>query len=120
MIPRLAALSIAEISAPTCSAVGVCADRTPFCIVRNSVTTLRLRSDRLSAWRVRFAADFVFAIVPLKVVDHHAGERIPIVNSEGRAELASNLRRVSPRPGVYKRLFDSSFAFSLRAARAPP
>ncbi len=85
-MPRLAALSIAEISAPTCSAVGVCADRSPLCIVRSPVTTLRLRSDRLSAWRVRFAADFVFAM-GFKSYGDHAGEPIPIVNCEGRPSL---------------------------------
>ena len=62
-IPRLAALSIAEISARICSGLGVCAERTIFCIVRRPVTTLRLRSDRFTVWRARLAADFVFAIV---------------------------------------------------------
>src|SRR5882724_3985284 len=63
MIPRLAALSIAEISARTCSGPGVCTERTVFCIVRRCVTTLRLRSDRFTVWRARLAADLVFAIV---------------------------------------------------------
>src|SRR5207253_44048 len=63
MIPRLAALSIAETSARTCSGLGVWVERTVFCIVRRPVTTLRLRSDRFIVWRARLAADFVFAIV---------------------------------------------------------
>jgi hypothetical protein len=66
MIPRLAALSIAEISARICSGLGVCAERTVFCIVRRPVTTLRLRSDRFTVWRARLAADFVLAIVKQK------------------------------------------------------
>lgn len=87
MIPRLAALSIAEISARTCSGLGVCTERIVFCIVRRPVTTLRLRSDRLSVWRARLAADFVFAIVIKKVMDLHARERIAIVNPEGFSSL---------------------------------
>jgi hypothetical protein len=63
MIPRLAALSIAEINARTCSGLGVCTERTVFCIVRRWVTTLRLRSARFTVWRARLAADLVFAIV---------------------------------------------------------
>jgi hypothetical protein len=62
MIPRLAALSIAEITVRICSAGGVAEDRTCFCIVRRRVTTLRLRSDRLIICRERLAADFVLAI----------------------------------------------------------
>ena len=67
MIPRLAALSIAEINARICSGPGVCAERTVFCIVRRPVRTLRLRSDRFTVWRARLAADFVFAIVIKKL-----------------------------------------------------
>ena len=67
MIPRLAALSIAEISARTCSGPGACTERTVFCIVRRCVTTLRLRSDRFTVWRARLAADLVFAIVIKKL-----------------------------------------------------
>ena len=67
MIPRLAALSIAEISVRTCSGLGVCTERTVFCIVRRCVTTLRLRSDRFTVWRARLEADLVFAIVIKKI-----------------------------------------------------
>src|SRR5581483_1522603 len=63
MIPRLAALSIAEIIARIWSGLDVCAERTVFCIVRRSVTTLRLRSDRFIVCRARLAADLVLAIV---------------------------------------------------------
>ena len=48
MIPRLAALSIAEMTARICSVFGVSEERACFCIVRRRVTTLRLRSDRFS------------------------------------------------------------------------
>src|SRR5215475_5673620 len=83
MIPRFAALSIAETSARIWSALGVCVERTLFCIVRRPVTTLRLRSDRFIVWRARLAADFVLAIVIKKFVDLHARERVTIVNPEG-------------------------------------
>ncbi len=83
MIPRLAALSMAETSARICSGLGVCAERTVFCIVRRRVTTLRLRTDRFIVWRARFAADLVLAIVNQKIVDLHARKRIAIVNREG-------------------------------------
>src|SRR5262249_13643143 len=62
MIPRLAALSIAETKARICSWLAVCPERTVFCIVRRRVTTLRFRSDRFSVCRARLAADFVLAI----------------------------------------------------------
>jgi hypothetical protein len=62
MIPRLAALSIAEMTARICSVFGASEERACFCIVRKRVTTLRLRSDRFSVWRARLAADFVLAI----------------------------------------------------------
>jgi hypothetical protein len=89
MIPRFAALSIAETSARICSGRGVCAERTVFRIVRRPVTTLRLRSDRFTVWRARLAADLVFAIVIKKLMDLHARERIAIVNPEGFPGLDS-------------------------------
>jgi hypothetical protein len=111
MIPRLAALSIAEISVRTCSGLGVCAERTVFCIVRKRVTTLRLCSDRFTVWRARLAADFVFAIVK-KVLNLHARQRIAIVNPEGFSQSGFARRRASVQ-GLkrYNRLFSSSFAF---------
>lgn len=67
MIPRLAALSIAETRARICSGLDVCAERTVFCIVRRPVRTLRLRSDRFAVCRARLAADVVLAIVLTKL-----------------------------------------------------
>ena len=69
MIPRLAALSIAEINARIWSVLGVSAERACFCIVRRRVTTLRLRSDRFNVWRARLVADLVLAIVDQKIVE---------------------------------------------------
>jgi len=115
MIPRLEALSIAEISVRTCSGLGVCTERTVFCIVRRCVTTLRLRSDRFTVWRARLAADLVFAIVIKKIMDLHARQRIAIVNPEGIPSLRSRARHASgpsvQGPKRYNRLFNSSFAF---------
>ena len=68
MIPRLAALSIADISRRICSVLAGCAERAPFCIVRKPVTTLRLRSVRFALWRARLAADLVLAIGNQKVL----------------------------------------------------
>ena len=62
MIPRFAALSIAEISVRIWSASGFSVERAAFCIVRKRVTALRFRSVRLIFWRDRLAADFVLAI----------------------------------------------------------
>ena len=116
MIPRLAALSIAEISARTCSGPGVCKERTVFCIVRRPVTTLRLRSVRFTVWRARLAADLVFAIGIKKIMDLHARERIAIVNPEGFPSLHSRAGMASgpsvQGPKRYNRLFNSSFAFA--------
>jgi hypothetical protein len=69
MIPRLAALSIAEISERISSVLGACAERTPFCIFRRPVTTLRFRSVRFTLWRARLAADLVFAIANQNFVE---------------------------------------------------
>jgi hypothetical protein len=44
-------------------------------MVRRCVTTLRLRSDRFTLWRVRLAADLVLAIADQKLVDVDARER---------------------------------------------
>ena len=122
MIPRLAALSIAEISVRTCSGLGVCAERTVFCIVRRRVTTLRLCSDRFTVWRARLAADFVFAIVIKKVMDLHARQRIAIVNPEGFSQSGFTRRRASGASvqGLkrYNRLFSSASLFAAEQ-RAP-
>src|SRR5213596_3114694 len=75
MIPRLAALSIAEMTARICSVFGVSEERACFCIERRRVTTLRLRSDRFNVWRARLTADFVLAIAIEKFMDVNARGR---------------------------------------------
>src|SRR5687768_17309078 len=63
MMPRLAALSIAEIMAWTFFASGFASvPERPFCILRRRVRTLRLRRERTLVWRARLEADFVLAI----------------------------------------------------------
>jgi len=62
MIPRLAALSIAEISARSSSAVGFPATRTRLWSERSRVRTLRLWTERAIDCRARLVADFVLAI----------------------------------------------------------
>src|SRR6267143_690387 len=62
MIPRFAALSIAEVTARIWSGLALCEECTCFCILRKRVTTLLLRSERFNVWRARLAADFVLAI----------------------------------------------------------
>ena len=116
MIPRLAALSIAEISARTCSGLGVCTERTVFCIVRRCVTTLRLRSDRFTVWRARLAADLVFAIVIKKVMDLHARERITIVNPGGFPSLHSRARMQAAHPSKGR---SATIVCSIRASLLP-
>src|SRR5436190_8714371 len=64
MIPRLAALSIAEIIEWTSFASGFApATEIPFCIPRSRVSTVRLRRERLVVWRARLEADRVLAMV---------------------------------------------------------
>jgi hypothetical protein len=75
MIPRLAALSIAEINAQIWSELGVCVERACFCMVRRRVTALRLRSDRFKVWRARFVADLVLAIGDQNFAEVDARER---------------------------------------------
>lgn len=66
MIPRLAALSIAETKVRISSALGDGVERACFCILRKRATTLRLRRVRVKVWRARFAADLVLAMLSLK------------------------------------------------------
>ena len=75
MIPRLAALSIAEMTPGIPSKLDTSEERACFCIVRRRVTTLRLRSDRFNVWRARLAADFVLAMLSRKIVDVEARGR---------------------------------------------
>ena len=62
MIPRLAALSIAEMIARISSAFDAGVERVGFCRLRRRALTLRFRSARLCVWRERLAADLVLAI----------------------------------------------------------
>jgi hypothetical protein len=71
MIPRLAALSIAEMIARISSGFGAGADRIRFCRLRRCALTLRFRSARLCVWRERLAADFVLAIADQKSRRHN-------------------------------------------------
>src|SRR5712691_6934587 len=63
MIPRLAALSIDEMTRRISSAFAAGAERIGFCRLRRCALTLRFRSARLCVWRERLAADLVLAIV---------------------------------------------------------
>jgi hypothetical protein len=123
MMPRLAALSIAEINARICSELGDCAERAVFCIVRRRVTTVRLRSDRFTVWRARLAADFVFAIV-IKNLRACTLANVWRLSTLKVFELRPTRRRakwhVRAMPERYNRLFNSSFAFRRWAASAPP
>lgn len=63
-MPRLAALSIAEIIVRTSFASGFAPPAGMFfCIRRSRVRTLRLRRDRLVVWRARLEADRVLAMI---------------------------------------------------------
>src|SRR6266513_980353 len=64
-MPRLAALSNAEIRPRICSGSGLSAARTRFCNVRSRVRTPRFWVARVRDCRERFAADFVFAMIVL-------------------------------------------------------
>src|SRR5438477_4066164 len=62
MMPRLAALSIAEIRERTSLGSGLSVLRVRFCMPRKRVIALRLRSVRRTFWRARLAADLVLAM----------------------------------------------------------
>jgi hypothetical protein len=62
MTPRLAALSIAEISAWISGALGFPAARVRLWRLRSRARTLRLCIERAMLCRARLAADFVLAI----------------------------------------------------------
>src|SRR5436309_7892463 len=87
MIPRLAALSIAEMTPGIPSKLGTSEERTCFCIVRRRVPTLRLRSDRFNVWRARLVADLVLAIVDQKF--RGPGPRV-VPEAEGLQALANS------------------------------
>jgi hypothetical protein len=117
MIPRLAALSIAEISARTCSGPGACTERTVFCIVRRCVTTLRLRSDRFTVWRARLAADLVFAIVIKKFWTCTLASALRLSSPEGFPSLHSPRRRCQRRAG--SKPLSATIVCSIRASLLP-
>jgi len=66
MMPRLAALSIAEMIARISLPFGAGAERIRFCRFRTCALMLRFRSARLCVWRERLAADLVLAIADQK------------------------------------------------------
>src|SRR5256886_6128679 len=91
MMPRLAALSMAEIIACTSFASGLApAAETPFCIPRRRLRTLRLRRARLMVWRARLEADRVLAMV--KICE--AGR---VAESSGPVKARSASREISAR-----------------------
>src|SRR5437868_8606848 len=62
MMPRLAALSMAEINARIRLGSGFSPLSAPFCRVRNRFKAVRFRRERLTVCRALLAADFVFAM----------------------------------------------------------
>src|SRR5215470_8849350 len=76
MIPRLAALSTAEMSARILSAFAAGAERIRFCRLRRCALTLRFPSARLCVWRERFAADLVLAIADEKSCESRIPARV--------------------------------------------
>jgi hypothetical protein len=65
MMPRFAALSMAEIKVRISSGFALLPAAVRFCSVRSLLDTLRLRSERFAACRARFAAVFVFAMIEI-------------------------------------------------------
>ena len=105
MIPRLAALSIAEMTPGIPSNLDTSEERACFCIVRRRVTTLRLRSDRFNVWRARLTADFVLAIAYLKIVDvdargrnWHCQERATCAAAQLDAKINNEWAQSRPAP----------------------
>src|ERR1043166_8567936 len=93
MMPRLAALSIAEIIACTSLASGFePGAETPFCILRRRVSTLRLRSERTVVWRARFEADLVLAIWKLEISERGGSWRAGTVSRPRSCAAGGKLR----------------------------
>src|SRR4051794_19336990 len=87
MIPRLAALSMAEIMARTSFVSGFApAADTPFCMRRRRVMTARLRRERFVVCRARLEADRVLAMV--RKICERGGSRTHPVLSRRERELA--------------------------------
>ena len=101
MIPRLAALSIAEMTRRISSAFGAGAERIGFCRLRRCALTLRFRSARLCVWRERLAADLVLAIAD----ENFCESRIPpraIPTSVCSMQASSSAgRRQALRPSAF-------------------
>src|ERR1700737_982943 len=101
MMPRLAALSSAEIRPRICSASGLAAPRTRFCSVRKRVRTLRFWLARVSDCRERFAADLVLAMVYYRKFTGRGRSRRPSkcqdvdLESGTRTGRDLHLRRIS-------------------------
>src|SRR5260370_1464729 len=100
MMPRLAALSRAEIRLRICSRSGFAPTRMRLCSVRKRVRTLRFWLARASDCRERFAADFVLAIVVLPKIYGRGRSRRPTkcqdvdLESGPRAGRDLHLRRI--------------------------
>src|SRR5881392_4226447 len=95
MMPRLAALSMAEIIAWTSFASGLApAAETPFCIPRRRVRTLRLRRVRLVVWRARLEADRVLAMVK-KFVRRGGSRRARALSRWLRADEQSGAAKIT-------------------------
>jgi len=104
MIPRLAALSIAEMTARISSAFGAGAERIGFCRLRRCALTLRFRSARLCVWRERLAADLVLAIADENFCESRILPRAIPTKACSMQALSSGGRRQARQP----------FAFDLR------
>src|SRR3979411_902834 len=103
-MPRLAALSSAEIKLRICSASGLAAARTRFCNVRSRVCTPRFWLAGVSDCRERFAADLVLAMVVLPKITGRGRSRRPTkcqdadLESGTRAGRDLHLRRIFSQP----------------------
>ena len=86
-------------------------------MVRRCVTTLRLRSVRLTLWRARLAADLVLAIADQKLLE--CGRSRAQLDCQPEKAPASLLVSVALRRKRYNRLFDASLVFCRSAASAP-
>src|SRR3984893_9667137 len=105
MMPRLAALSSAEIRPRICSASGLVAPRTRFCSVCKRVRTPRFWVARAADCRERFAADLVLAILVLPKIYGRGRSRRPTkcqdvdLESGPRTGRDLHLRRIFSQAG---------------------
>src|SRR5205814_8074628 len=107
MMPRLAALSMAEIIARTSFASGLApAAETFFCIPRRRVRTLRLRRVRLVVWRARLEADRVLAMVKICEAGRVAESSRPVkAASPGKQSGDAKNYALRPKCGCSLRFF---------------